>query len=117
MALEPQKQPDLFIIRGDSVAIDFTLPGVDLTGATVFFTAKPALTDDATDSSAVISVEVVSHTDPTAGVTVIPLTASDTSVTPGIYFYDIQIKKASGDIMSIPARKMRIWADVTRRTV
>lgn len=117
MALEPQKQPDLFIIRGDNVSINFNVSGVDLTGATVFFTAKPELTDDAGDTTAVIAVETTSHTDPTAGRTVIELSPTDTNVEPGIYYYDIQIKKADGQIASIPARKMRIWADVTRRTV
>lgn len=116
MALEPQKQPDLFIIRGDSAAINFAMAGVDLTGATVFFTAKPELTDDAADTNAVITKEVVSHTDPTNGTTIINLDPADTNVTPGIYYYDIQVKKADGQIVSIPARKLRIWADVTRRT-
>lgn len=115
--LEPQKQPDLFIIRGDSVSINFTVAGVDLTGATVFFTAKSAIeADDAADATAVISTETVSHIDPTAGATVIELSPTDTNVTPGLYYYDIQVKKASGTIVSVPARKMRIWADVTRRT-
>lgn len=113
--LEPQKQPDLFIIRGDSASISFAMTGVDLTGATVFFTAKPALTDDAADTTAVITKEVTSHTDPTNGRTMIELDPTDTDVEPGIYFYDIQVKKASGAIVSIPARKLRIWADVTRR--
>lgn len=116
MALEPQKQPDLFIIRGDSASINFVMAGVDLTGATVFFTAKPELTDDSGDTNAVIAKGVVSHTDPTNGRTVIDLDPTDTDVEPGIYFYDIQVKKASGAIVSIPARKLRIWADVTRRT-
>ncbi len=112
-------KPDINIIRGDtsSIAFEFSESGVatDLTGATVFFTAKPALTNDTTDSTAVISVEVTSHSDPTAGKTIIPLTDDDTDVTPGIYWYDIQVKKADGTITSIPARKLEIFADVTRR--
>ena len=116
MALEPQKNPDIFIIRGDSAAIGFAMASTDLTGATVFFTAKPALTDDATDTNAVITKEVTSHTDTTNVRTSIDLDPTDTDVEPGIYFYDIQVKSASGAIVSIPARKMRIWADVTRRT-
>lgn len=111
---------DLIIIRGDTSSINFSLADngepVDLTDATVYFTAKPALTDDATDSTAVIAVEVTSHTDPTNGKTVIPLTATNTNVTPGEYFYDIQVKAADGTITSIPTRKMRVDADVTRRT-
>lgn len=116
MALEPQKKPDLFIIRGDSASINFTIADTDLTGATVFFTVKPLLAFDSDDVAAVISIEVTNHSDPTNGKTVIELSGSDTNVEPAIYYYDIQVLLASGDIISIPARKIRIWADVTRRT-
>lgn len=113
-------KPDINLIRGDSssIAFEFTEGGTasDLTGATVFFTAKPALTNDTTDSTAVIEVEVTSHTDPTAGKTVIPLSSTDTDVTPGIYFYDIQVIRADDTVVSIPARKLEVFADVTRRT-
>lgn len=114
--LDPQKRADIFIIRGDDASIDFTFDGVDLTGATVFFTAKSTISNSADDSDAVIEKEVTSHTDPTGGVTVIPLTSTDTNVTPGEYYYDIQIKAADGTITSIPVRKMEIFGDVTRRT-
>lgn len=114
--LDPQKKPDVFIIRGDDASIGFTFSGIDLTGATVFFTAKPTISNSADDSDAVISVEVSSHDDPENGVTTIPLTASDTNITPGEYFYDIQIKLADGTITSIPVRKMEIFGDITRRT-
>ena|ERR1035437_294321 len=112
---------DLQLIRGDSASIDFELTDagspVDLTGSTVFFTAKPSIDADASDAAAVISVEVSSHTDPTAGKTSIPLTAADTTVTPGEYFYDIQVKEAGGTtIVSIPYRKLEIVPDITRRT-
>lgn len=112
-------KPDIKIIRGDSasIAFEFTEAGspADLTGAIVFFTAKPELTDDVTDSSAVIAVEVTDPTDPTNGKTIIPLTDDDTDVAPGIYWYDIQVKRSDGTIASIPARKLEIVADVTRR--
>lgn len=109
-------RPDIKLIRGDTSSIDFSMPGVDFTGAYIFFTAKPALTDDPTDSTAVIEVEVSSFDDPTSGRAVIPLSSSDTDVTPGDYYYDIQVKKADGSILSIPARKLTVVADVTRRT-
>lgn len=119
-------RPDIFLIRGDSssIAFEFTEGGVasDLTGATVFFTAKPTLDADATDAAAVIKVEVTDHVDSdgnpsaTQGKTTIPLSASDTSVTPGTYFYDIQVKRVNGEIISIPARKLTVSADVGRRT-
>ena len=114
--IDPQKRADIFLIRGDTASITFSIPDVDLTDATVFFTAKPALTADADDASAVIEKEVISHTDPEAGETVIELTSEDTDVTPGTYFYDIQVKKSDDTIVSIPVRKLVVVADVTRRT-
>lgn len=112
-------KPDITLIRGDTASITFEFSeggaSSDLTGATVFFTAKPDLTNDVTDTTAVIAVEVTSHTEPTEGRTVIPLSDDDTDVTPGIYWYDIQVKRVDGSIVSIPARKLEVVADVTRR--
>jgi len=113
-SLDPQKKPDLFIIRGDSYSIAVNM-GMDITGGTVYFTAKPALTDDATDTTAVIAVQVTSHTNAAAGTTVIALTSANTNVVPGEYFYDIQVKIGSA-ITSIPVRKLKVYADATRRT-
>ena len=111
---------NITLIRGDSSSIGFEFQenGVasDLTGCTVFFTAKPALTDDAGDTTAVIAVEVTSHTNPTAGITTIPLSSTDTDVDPGEYYYDIQVKKVDSSIVSIPAQLLTVSADVTRRT-
>jgi len=115
-------RPDIFLIRGDTSSIDFQLTEdgvpVDITGATVFLTAKPTVANEATDATAVMEVEVAAGdlTDPTQGKTTIPLSASDTDCEPGDYFYDIQVKKSSGAIVSIPARKLRISGDITRRT-
>ena len=114
MPLDPPKKADLNILRGDSYSISVNM-GMDLTGTTVFFTAKPALTDDATDTTAVISVEVTSHDDAANGVTTIALSPTDTNVAPGEYYYDIQVKNGS-DITSIAPRKLKVFADVTRRT-
>lgn len=113
--LDPQKKIDLHLIRGDSYTIKFTISGMDLTGATVFFTVKSAIDADATDAAALIAVEVTDHLNPTAGVTEIPLSASDTTVTPGEYYYDIQVKKGS-TVTSIPVRRCKIYGDITRRT-
>lgn len=114
--LDPQKKPDLFIIRQDTASITLTLSGIDLTGATVFFTAKPTISNSADDSDATIEKTVTSHSDPENGETVIELTSSDTDVTPGKYYYDIQIKNADGSIVSIPVRILQIFGDITRRT-
>jgi hypothetical protein len=112
--LDPQKKPDLFLIRGDSYSIPVSFSGINLTGSTVFFTIKPALTNDADDTTAVLAIEVTSHDDPTNGHTIIPLTSTDTEIEPGEYYYDIQIKNGA-TVTSIPARKVKIVADVTRR--
>lgn len=113
-------KPDISLIRGDSSSIAFTLTDsgspVDLTGSTVFFTAKAALSNDVSDNTAVITVEVTDHSDPTAGTTEIPLSSTDTDVPPGEYFYDVQVKREDDTIVSIPARKLEVVADVTRRT-
>lgn len=115
--LDPQKRADIFLVRGDSSSINFTLQGYDLTGATVYFTAKPTIANgDDEDATAVISTQVTEHTDPTNGITVIPLSATLTNVAPGTYFYDIQIKMASGTIISIPVRVLKVFGDITRRT-
>jgi len=110
---------NITLIRGDSSSIRFEFQenGVasDLTGCTVFFTAKPALTNDTGDTTAVITVEVTSHTDPTNGITTIPLSSTDTDVAPADYYYDIQVKKVDGSIVSIPAQLLTVQADVTRR--
>lgn len=113
MAIKITTKPDLWFIRGDSNSINFTV-SMDLTDATVFFTAKPTTDDDA-DSTAVIEVEVTSHTDPTNGITVIPLSAAVMDVPPGKYYYDIQVKKGD-EVVSIPTRRLEILPDVTRRT-
>lgn len=108
------------IIRGDDRTINLDLTEgntqEDITGATVFFTAKPALTDDVTDTTAVISKTVTDIQPDEDGTYTIPLASSDTNKTPGIYHYDIQIKDTDGTIVSLPEGLLEIKADVTRRT-
>lgn len=111
---------DFTIIRGDSESIIVDLKEnntpLDITGMTIFFTVKPALTDDLTDSTAIITKNVTSLTDPTSGIATIDLTPSDTNKTPGIYYYDVQFKDADGVITSIPYGTLEIIHDVGRRT-
>ena len=52
---------------------------LDITGWTVLFTAKQGFgTGDANDMDAVISKNITSHTDPTNGLTSIPIARADT---------------------------------------
>jgi hypothetical protein len=53
--------------------------------------------------------------DPTNGIVIIPLSSTVTNVTPGDYFYDIQVKFSNGDIVSTPVHKLTINGDITRR--
>lgn len=97
----------------ESIEVDFG-SSVDLTGATVFFTAKKNMSD--LDAAAVIKKDVTSHSDPTHGKTVITLTTSDTNVPVGNYFWDIRIKDASGNITNTEQEILKVAAVVTQRT-
>lgn len=106
-------------IRGDSVDINLDL-GVDLTGATVFFTAKTNITD--TDNNAVLSKEVTSHTTPLEGLTTVSFTAAETAAigmgtakTIRLY-YDVQVKYADGTVESWPMQRLKVRRDITVRT-
>lgn len=111
---------DLEIKRGDDKTIRFLYQNssggaINITGYTIFFTVKSEIDDDATDGLAVISKTVTSHTNPTAGITNIVLTDTDTNVTPGIYVGDIQVKDTSGNIVSSDRFTVSVVGDVTRR--
>jgi hypothetical protein len=110
---------DIEIIRGDDISFATTFTdengdAVNLTGSTVFFTVKEDY--DKTDAEAVISKSVISHTSPASGITSIVLTNSDTTITPGDYYWDIQIKDSNSKISSIKAGKFIVSADITNRT-
>ena len=93
------------IDRGTTVPItvNYTVDGIatDITGSTILFTVKSVEYDsDATDTTAVITKTVTSHTDPTAGVSTITLLPADTrSLTPGDYYYSIKIDIDSDDLV------------------
>jgi hypothetical protein len=110
---------DLQIIRGDDVDIQVTFKNsegevIDITGSTVFFTVKKRLAD--TDEQAYISKNVTSHSNPTEGIAIVKLNASDTNITPGKYHYDVQVRLASGSISSSVRGLIEVIKDVTIRT-
>lgn len=106
-------------IRGDSVVINLDLD-VDLTGATVFFTAKNNITDS--DANAVLTKEQTDHVDAAAGTTTIEFTPEETAaISLGTakskrLFYDIQVKHQDGSIESWPMQRLKVRADITKRT-
>ena len=110
----------LKLIRGDTRNIQVTFKDtdgsvLDITDCTVFFTVN-ASDNPLTDVDAVISKEVTAHTDAEAGISTIELTSSDTEVTPGSYYYDIQLKDTANAILSSYSSNLTIVADITRRT-
>jgi len=61
---------------------------VDITGWTIFFTAKTNMSN--LDEEAVISKTVTEHSDALQGKTLISLSETDTAITPKSYYYDIK---------------------------
>jgi len=67
----------------------------DITGWTIYFIVKEKMGDP--DTSAVITKEVTTHSNPTIGETEIELLTSDTNITPGNYYYSIDYLDDSGN--------------------
>lgn len=106
---------DIEFYKKNTVNINLSMTGVNLTGATVYFTVKEEADDVASDTTALIKKDVTSHTDPTHGITTVVLTPTDTNVTPGKYGYDIKLKKASGEQTTIKVGKCNILSAFTNR--
>lgn len=90
------------VVRGTDVRLDLTFKDAggtafDITGWTVFFTVKRRL-DYSSDSGAVISEIVSSHTDPTNGRTTLSLSHADLAIAPRGYYYGIQVVRADGQV-------------------
>lgn len=109
-------------IRGDSRLISVSILQSDgvtpfnLTGCEVFFTVN-ANSDNTSDNdtSAVIALKTSTFTNPASGVATIQISNTNTQdITPGTYFYDVQLKDANGNITSLAQNQFIIIADVTR---
>lgn len=106
-------------IRGDSRNIRVAFQQNDgtaynITGGKVFFTVS-RVGAPVNDSAAVISKLVTTHTDATAGETTISLTPSDTNITPGVYWYDVQLVDTLGNVLSKGKQRFVVISDITRR--
>ncbi len=107
---------NITIYRGDDVTFQITFKdnsgtAVDITGATLYFTAKT--NNDDADGSAVIQSSNSTLSDPSNGIGEAVLSNSDTDVTPGKYFYDIQIITAGGEITTAMIGKVTVKQDIT----
>lgn len=101
--------------RENSMTITLTFTGIDLTGATVYFTVKSAADTDATDTSALIKKDITSHTDAINGATEIVLTPTDTDIAVGKYKYDIKLKKADGQQTTTQVGEFIVKEAITNR--
>jgi len=111
---------DFALTRGDDeiLSLTFTQDGspIDITGWTIFFTAKKNIEDE--DDDAVLSIDVTVHTAPLVGETEIPILSAETDDLEGPYFYDIQYKDDSvvPIIKTVLQGQIIFKRDVTRRT-
>ena len=109
-------------IRGDSRTIQiniFQTDGVtpfDLTGCEVFFTVNSSNNPTAdTDASAAIALKSSSISNPTLGICNLTITnVISQDITPGVYYYDVQLKDTSGNITSLAQNQFTVIADITR---
>jgi hypothetical protein len=102
--------------RGDTrdYALTFTSNGAayNISGATIWFTLKKNRLD--ADTQAALQKTLTQHSDPSHGITTLSLTASDTAIEPGRYFYDFQVKTQSGVIITFLSGVVNVLEDVTR---
>lgn len=106
------------IYRGDDKAYtihfkDQDSVDVDITGWTIRFTLKKNI--DNSDEDAKIKKDITTHTDPTHGKTLLILSNTDTNLTPGKYYYDIQVEDAAGHITTLIRKTLVIRKEITRR--
>ena len=107
--------------RGDdrTISLHFTDAAganIPITGWTIFFTLKLNKSD--TDANAKLKKDVTVHTVPLEGKSEIVLANTDTNdLTVGKLYYDIQVKKASGQVLTVAWGTIPILEDITRRTV
>jgi hypothetical protein len=117
-----QSKPIKNFIRGDSRVVNIQVYQSDgitpfnLTGSTVFFTVNANQDNTAdTDSSAVIALKTSTFAQPTSGLATLTITNAMTQdITPGTYYYDVQVKDGSGNVMSLQQSQFIVIADVTR---
>ena len=109
--------------RGDTVNFTLNVAGadstpVDISNQTVWLTAKANLTDEDADAAIQKSVTFPSTLDAQNGHGHLSLTADETNIAPGVYYYDIQLV-ADGTpklVTTLVTGKITVTYDVTRST-
>lgn len=88
-------------------------------GDKIYFTAKDGYDDDLTDSSAVIAktMDAEDIMDPETGLVTFTITAQEANVAPGKYVYDLVLKQADGDRITLLDGKLKVTPAATLRGV
>lgn len=105
--------------RGDTYPLELTIKNkntgeiVDLTGFSFILTID-LLKEPADDVTKLFDVVGILDDDPTTGkVTFLP-TSANTDLDPKIYFYDIEMTDASGNIRTIAKYKWKLKQDISK---
>lgn len=113
---------DLKFIRGNAQNVTLKVMDAEQAQAVqpsdvIYFTAKPKYDDDDTDSSAVIAktMNASEILDPTTGEVTFKLTSSEMNIEPGKYVYDIVLKQADSDRVTLLEGKLTIKPAATLR--
>lgn len=111
---------NLELYRGTTKTLTLTFKdsagdAIDITGYTIYMTAKEVYDTDATDANAVIN-ETASITDAVNGIATISLSVADTTKTARKYFYDIKYKNSGASVVQvIGTGTLIIYPAVTNR--
>jgi hypothetical protein len=112
---------DLTAVRGDTNEYDVTVTrdgsALDLTGATLKFTAKRSMDDS--DLQAVFQKTIGSGivvTDEPGGLATLTVDPADTSSLPAprSFHYDLELTESDGRVTTVAIGQLRLSADVER---
>lgn len=103
--------------RGDNYPFQWTLTdssgtAVDITGYSFTMVADPA--SDPTDSSDNVLSLTGTLSDPTNGVFLFSPTTEEMNITPGTYFYEVQMIDASANVRTIVEGQFTIEQDIVK---
>lgn len=106
------------LIRGDTRTVQVTFKqadgtSYDLTGATAYLTINRSK-NPTNDDSAALQKTKTSFDNPTSGIVSFKLTSTDTNLTPGNYWFDVQLVDAEGNKLSRKGAEITVIPDITR---
>lgn len=115
----PKFAPTIRVKRGDTYTRTINLKTndelIDATGYTIYFTVRASAPDtsDSDDSGATIAKTISGEA---TGIHSLELSSTDTNEDSGTYYFEFQVKNASGKIYSTITGKFIIEDDLTRST-